>query len=242
LFRPIHVTAPPGTMLHCIAPAAVNGRTQTCQRVVDLVHGALAPAIPGRITAAHNGACTSSTFAGVNPRTGEFYVYLETIGGGFGARASKDGLDGVHIHVTNTSNLPVEALEVEYPLVVEKYALVDGSCGAGEHRGGMGLWRQIRIEDHLCHAFIHGTRRFSSPWGLFGGGEGGRCRFAFSAGAEKPVKGQGFLRPGESVTIVTPGGGGYGDPHRRERAQVRRDLAEGRYTERVAREVYGLQD
>jgi len=113
MFRPIHVTATKGSILNCVEPAAVNARLDPCQRVVDLIHGALAPAIPGRITAAHNGACISSTFSGVNPRTGEYYVYLETIGGGFGARASKDGLDGVHVHLTNTSNLPVEALEGE---------------------------------------------------------------------------------------------------------------------------------
>ena len=239
LFRPIHVSAPAGTMLNCSAPAAVNSRTQTCQRVVDLIHGALAPAIPERIIAACNGACVSSTFSGVNPRTGQFYVYLETIGGGFGARATKDGLDGVHVHITNTSNLPVEALEPEYPLVVERYALVDDSGGPGRWRGGLGIWRQIRAEDHDCHAFVHGTRRWSAPWGLFGGRDGGRCRFAFAPGVQPPVRGQGFLKPGEWVAIMTPGAGGYGDPRERDRALVDRDLAEGKVSAAVARDVYG---
>ena len=242
LFRPIHVSAEPGTMLNCVAPAAVNSRTQTCQRVVDLIHGALAPAIPERIVAACNGACVSSTFSGVNPRTGQFYVYLETIGGGFGARATKDGLDGVHVHITNTSNLPVEALEAEYPLVVERYALVADSGGAGRWRGGLGLLRQVRAEDHRCHAFIHGSRRLSAPWGLFGGREGGRCRFDYSPGVAPPVRAQGFLEPGQSVTIITPGAGGYGDPRERDRALVRRDLAEGVISEKAAREVYGLSE
>jgi N-methylhydantoinase B len=242
LFRPIHVSAPPGTLLNCVAPAAVNSRTQTCQRVVDLIHGALAPAIPDRIIAACNGACVSSTFSGVNPRTGQFYVYLETIGGGFGARATKDGLDGVHVHITNTSNLPVEALEAEYPLVVERYALVDDSGGPGRWRGGLGLVRRIRAEDHDCHAFIHGTRRLSAPWGLFGGHEGGRCRFVYSPGVPPPVRAQGFLGPGQSVSIVTPGAGGYGDPRTRDRDLVRRDLREGKVSEDVARNVYGLTD
>ena len=240
LFRPIHVSAPAGTMLNCVAPAAVNSRTQTCQRVVDLIHGALAPAIPDRIIAACNGACVSSTFSGVDPRTGQFYVYLETIGGGSGARATKDGLDGVHVHITNTSNLPVEALEPEYPLVVERYALVEDSGGPGTWRGGLGLWRQIRAEGHDCHAFVHGSRRWSAPWGLFGGREGGRCRIVYSEGVEPPVRAQGFLRPGQSVAIVTPGAGGYGDPRARDRALVRRDVAEGVISESVAREVYGL--
>jgi len=242
LFRPIHVSAPSGTMLNCSAPAAVNSRTQTCQRVVDLIHGALAAAIPDRIIAACNGACVSSTFSGVDPRTGRFYVYLETIGGGSGARATKDGLDGVHVHITNTSNLPVEALEAEYPLVVERYALVEDSGGPGTWRGGLGLWRQIRAEGHECHAFVHGSRRLSAPWGLFGGREGGRCRIVYSAGVPPPVRGQGFLGPGQSVAIVTPGAGGYGDPRARDRALVRRDLAEGTISPAVARDAYGLTD
>ena len=240
LFRPIHVSASPGTMLHCVAPAAVNSRTQTCQRVVDLIHGALASAIPDRIIAACNGACVSSTFSGVNPRTGQFYVYLETIGGGSGARATKDGLDGVHVHITNTSNLPVEALEAEYPLVVERYALVEDSGGPGRWRGGLGLWRQIRAEEHECHAFIHGSRRLSAPWGLFGGHAGGSCHIVYSPGVEPPVRAQGFLKAGQSVSIITPGAGGYGDPRERDRALVRRDVADGVVSATIAREVYGL--
>jgi N-methylhydantoinase B len=242
LHRPIKVKAPLGSIVNCAEPAAVNSRTQTCQRVVDLIHGALAPAIPERIIAACNGACVSSTFSGVNPRTGQFYVYLETIGGGFGARATKDGLDGVHVHITNTSNLPVEGLEPEYPLVVERYELVDDSGGAGRWRGGMGLRRQIRAIDHDCHAFVHGTRKRSAPWGLFGGGDGGKCRFEFSPGVAPFVRAQGFLHHGQSVAIVTPGAGGYGDPHARDRALVRRDLAEGKITAEVARDAYGLAD
>ena len=242
LFRPIHVSAPPGTMLNCSPPAAVNSRTQTCQRVVDLIHGALAAAIPERIIAACNGACVSSTFSGVDPRSGRFYVYLETIGGGSGARATKDGLDGVHVHITNTSNLPVEALEAEYPLVVERYALVDDSGGAGTWRGGLGIVRQIRAEGHDCHAFVHGARRRSAPWGLFGGHEGGRCRIEYSPGVAPPVGAQTFLKPGQSVSIVTPGAGGYGDPRRRDRALVRRDLAEGTISREVARESYDFTE
>jgi N-methylhydantoinase B len=242
LFRPIHISAPSGTMLNCVAPAAVNARTETCQRVVDLIHGALAPAIPDRIIAACNGACVSSTFSGVNPRTGQFYVYLETIGGGFGARASKDGLDGVHVHVTNTSNLPVEALEAEYPLVVERYALVEDSGGPGTWRGGLGLLRQIRAEDHDCHAFVHGARGRSAPWGLFGGGDGGRCRIEYSAGVELPVNARTVLRHGQSVAIITPGAGGYGEPHRRDPALVRRDLEEGVISAEVARAVYDIRE
>jgi N-methylhydantoinase B len=242
LFRPIHVTAKKGTILNAAPPAAVNSRLHTGQRVVDLIFGALAPAIPDRIVAACNGACVNSTFTGINPRTGEFYVYLETIGGGFGARAGKDGLDGVHVHLTNTSNLPVEALEVEYPLVLERYQLVDESGGAGASRGGMGLFRQVRIEDHECRTYIHGSRFIKGPWGLFGGHEGGRAQFDFSNDAQFPVKARAVLPPGGRVFITTPGAGGYGDPRRRDRQAVRQDLREGRISEQTARAVYGLEE
>ncbi|MGH8264043.1 MAG: hydantoinase B/oxoprolinase family protein [Steroidobacteraceae bacterium] len=242
LFRPIHVTARKGTILNAAPPAAVNSRLHTGQRVVDLIFGALAPAIPDRIIAACNGACVNSTFTGMNPRTGEFYVYLETIGGGFGARASKDGIDGVHVHLTNTSNLPVEALEVEYPLILERYELVDGSGGPGKFRGGMGLFRQVRIEDHECRTYIHGSRFAKGPWGLFGGKDGGRARFAFSADAQFPVKARAVLQSGGRVYITTPGAGGYGDPAARDRDAVRRDRREGRISDEMARTVYCLKD
>src|SRR6185437_1963689 len=149
LARPLSVSAPLGTIVNCVHPAAVNGRLSLCQRVVDLIFGALAPAVPDRVTAASNGACFSITFVGHQPDDNRIWVYLETIGGGSGARSSKDGLDGVHVHMTNTSNLPVEALEVEYPLTLLRYELVDGSGGPGRHRGGMGLRRVYRAE-HDC--------------------------------------------------------------------------------------------
>lgn len=242
LFRPIHVKAAKGTILNAAPPGAVNSRLHTGQRVVDLIFGALAPAMPDRIIAACNGACVNSTFSGVNPRTGEFYVYLETIGGGFGARATKDGLDGVHVHLTNTSNLPVEALETEYPLVLERYELIDGSGGAGRHRGGMGLFRQVRIEDHECRTYIHGSRFVKGPWGLFGGKDGGCARFEFDEGVELPAKARAVLQSGQRVYIRTPGAGGYGDPRTRDRDAVRRDLVEGRISHESARSDYGLED
>jgi N-methylhydantoinase B len=242
LYRPIHVSAPPGTVLNCTAPAAVYSRSQTCQRIVDLIHGALAPAIPERIIAACNGANTSITFSGVNPRTGQFYVYLETLGGGFGARATKDGLDGVQVHVTNTSNLPVECLELEHPLVVERYELVDDSGGPGTWRGGMGIRRTIRVVGHEAQLSVSSTRRLSAPWGLFGGWEGGRAAIQVDEGAEVPVRGQCRLQPGQGVSVLTPGAGGYGPPGQRARELVRRDLREGKITERTAREVYGFDD
>jgi N-methylhydantoinase B len=239
LYRPIHVEAKPGTILCASEPAAVDGRIQTCQRVVDLVHGALAQVVPERVTAAHNGACIAAVFSGVNPATGDYYVYLETIGGGFGARATKDGLDGVHVHTTNTSNLPVEGLEPEYPLMVERYELVNDSGGAGRFRGGMGLRRRIRIEHDDCAVSIHSSRELSSPWGLKGGLEGGRYR-AMTEGAGGPlVHGDGMFETGDCVEVITPGAGGYGPPGERESERVKQDLADERISRKTAEAIYG---
>ena len=234
LARPLTVSAPAGSVVNCVHPAAVNGRLGLCQRVVDLIHGALAQAVPARVMAATNGACVVASFAGAQPSDGSLWVYLETIGGGSGARAGKDGLDGVHVHMTNTSNLPVEALENEYPLTLLAYELVDGSGGAGTHRGGMGIRRVYRAE-HECRLRLDGTRLRSRPWGLAGGEEGGGCRFVTSAPFDH---GAGVLQRGDIVEIVTPGAGGYGPPSGRSTEQVRRDVREGRIDRSAAIAVY----
>jgi N-methylhydantoinase B len=235
LGRPLHVTAREGSVVSCVHPAAVNGRTSTCQRVVDLIHGALAQAVPERVTAAGNGACTAASFAGRNP-DGSLWVYLETIGGGSGARATKDGLDGVHVHVTNTSNLPVEALETEYPLTLLRYELVNGSGGPGRFRGGMGLRRVYRAEAD-CRLRVDGSRLRSAPWGLAGALPGGRAWFEF--GSAPIDHGRGPLRKGDIVTVVTAGAGGYGPPSQRAPEAVACDVREGRIEPATAQKVYG---
>ena len=237
LARPLTVTATEGSVVNCAHPAAVNARLSTCQRVVDLIHGALAQAVPGRVTAAHNGACTVASFVGRQPGSGEPWVYLETIGGGFGARATKDGLDGVHVHTTNTSNLPVEALEIEYPLTLLRYELVDGSGGAGTHRGGMGLRRVYRAEAD-CRLRLDGSRLRSAPWGLQGGLPGGEGEFRFGPGVAPFALGNGDLRAGEWVEIITPGAGGFGPPGGRAPEAVARDVAEARLPAEDAARIY----
>ena len=225
LARPLHVSAREGSILNCVHPAAVNGRIAPCQRVVDLVHGALAQVVPERVTAAGNGAVASATFVGTRPN-GDLWVYLETIGGGSGARATKDGLDGVHVHMTNTSNLPAEALELEYPLTLLRYEMVDGSGGAGQFRGGMGLRRVYRAEGHT-RVKVDGSRLRSRPWGLAGGLPGASGSYSFSEGVSA-ANGIAALSPGDIVTVVTPGAGGYGPPALRLRESSARDVAEKR--------------
>jgi N-methylhydantoinase B len=232
-YRAIRVVAPPGSIVNAQPPAPVAWRTQTCQRIADVVFGALAPALPGRVIAATNGANSAWVFSGTDPRSGHYYVYLETLAGGSGARAEKDGLDAVQVHITNTSNLPVECLEMEYPLLVEEYALVPDSGGPGRFRGGLGLRRTIRIRGG--EATFLGTldRARVAPWGLFGGRPGGTGSLMLNQGtpAERrlPPKVAGLrLVEGDVVTIVTPGAGGYGFPAERDDVSVTRDMAEGK--------------
>ena len=239
LARPLTVTAPEGTLLNCAHPAAVNGRTMTCQRVADLIIGALAKAVPERVTACSNSCCSIVTFVGHQPHDNSIWVYLETIGGGGGARPNKDGLDGVHVHITNTSNLPVEALEIEYPLTLVRYELVDGSGGPGKFRGGMGLRRVYRAEAE-CQVRLDLSRLRSDSWGLFGGGAGARSRSVCSPGLVF-ARDNATVQAGQWFEIITPGAGGYGPPAERDRAAVARDLAEGVIDAATARAVYGFE-
>jgi N-methylhydantoinase B len=237
LARPLIVTAPEGTILNCKHPAAVNGRVQTCQRTADVILGALAQAVPERVSACSNSSCCVATFSG-EMTDGTIWVYVETMGGGAGARPSKDGLDGVHVHVTNTSNLPVEALELEYPLTLLRYELVDGSGGAGKYRGGMGLRRVYRAEAD-CRVRVDVSRLRSQSWGLLGGLPGAHGQMvpgpgvAFNRDAAE-------LKAGDWFEVITPGAGGYGPPVERERAAVVRDLAESVIDAAAARDIYGF--
>jgi len=239
LARPLTVTAAPGTVLNCTHPAAVNSRINACQRVVDLVYGALAPAMPDQVTAAGNGSCYSALFSGVRD-DGSLWAYLETIGGGMGARRELDGLDGVHVHLTNTSNLPAESLEQEYPLTLLRYELVENSGGGGRQRGGMGLRRVYRVERE-CRMLVNGSRHAYSPWGVNGGLPGGKGEIRFGKGTEPFTGNAGVLKVGDVIEIITPGAGGYGNPLERDRDLVKEDLRCGSIDAEVARTVYGYE-
>ncbi|MFC7400624.1 hydantoinase B/oxoprolinase family protein [Chelatococcus sp. GCM10030263] len=237
--RPIHVTAPLGSVLNSTPPAAVYSRTDIGQRLVDMIFAALAPVIPARIAAASTGG-TLLTTSGIHPRTGRFYVYNEMHGGGMGARADKDGLDGVQVNTTNTANLPIEALETEHPVMVECYELVQDSGGPGEFRGGMTMRRRVRVLDHVATISAGGTNSVVPPFGLFGGLPGTVARVELSEGVPPLHKRAGVLQPGQSVGMVAAAGGGYGDPKKRDRARVLRDLKEERISVKAAVEIYGL--
>ncbi len=134
----IEIVCDEGSLLNCAFPAAVAQRTSACQRIADMIVGALKDAVPDLACGASNGSNTAAIFTGIDPRTGQRYLYLETLGGGFGGRAGKDGKDGVQVHITNPSTLPIEAIESEYPLLVESYEPAAGAaardCAASSAR------------------------------------------------------------------------------------------------------------
>ena len=214
LMRPIDVIAPEGTIVNARPPAAVaGGNVETSQRIVDVLLRALAKAIPDRIPAAASGTMNNLTIGGIDPRTGEPFTYYETIAGGMGARPTKDGVAGVHTHMTNSLNTPAEALEYAYPLRVRSYSLRHESGGGGRFRGGDGIVREIEVLAD-CEVTLLADRRSRGPWGLSGGAEGaaGKAVIVHRDGAleSMPGKFSTRLRTGERIRIETPGGGGWG--------------------------------
>ncbi|MBJ3778080.1 hydantoinase B/oxoprolinase family protein [Acuticoccus mangrovi] len=240
----IEIDAPAGSILNAAFPAAVAGRANTCQRVIDVVLGALAPALPDRAVGAANGANTAVIFSGTDGETGRSYVYLETVGGGFGGRATKDGKDGVQVHLINTSNLPVEAIETEYPLLVEAYGFVPDSGGAGTHRGGLGLRRVVRPVGHTTVFTGQGERFLNPPWGVFGGAPGGtggfKLREADGTVHDMPTKpGLTPITPQQALIVETAGAGGYGPPEQRSPAERAEDLGSEKFTANFMAKHYG---
>ena len=214
VMRPIRVIAPLGTVVNAKPPAAVaGGNVETSQRIVDVLLKALAQAIPERVPAAAAGTMNNLTIGGIDPRSGQPFAYYETIAGGMGARPTKDGVSGVHTHMTNSLNTPAEALEYAYPIRLRQYSLRSKSGGEGLHNGGDGIIREIEILTD-AQVTLLADRRSRGPYGLAGGGDGARGRTLIirSDGSEEELAGKISvrLRPGESVRIESPGGGGWG--------------------------------
>ena len=237
------IKCPSGTLLNCAPPAPVAARANTSQRIIDVVIGALTNALPDAVVGAANGANTTAVFSGTDPATGKDYLYLETLGGGFGGRNDRDGKDGVQVHITNTSNLPVEVIEMEYPLRVLSYGLVEDSGGAGMYRGGMGLCREITPVGHDCVFNGAGERFRHAPWGVFGGEVGGRGCFihthADTSEEQLDIKPSGIvLKDGAKILVQTPGSGGYGQPSQRSEENIEKDRVSGKFTNAYIKRYY----
>jgi N-methylhydantoinase B len=236
LFEAVRISAPEGSIVNPDFPAAVGARSITCQKIAGAIFGAFRGLLPPEdVMASSNDVLPAIVFSGKHRRNGRTYVYLETLGGGAGARLGRDGMDGIQVHVTNTSNLPVEALENEYPLLVEEYGLVANSGGAGTSRGGLGIARQIRALEEGTVFGCRSDSHLTEAEGVFGGMPGKPGRLVRNPGRSDeevlPSKvSRLVLRAGESMRIETPGGGGAGPPEQRSRNQLAADLHSGKVT------------
>ena len=206
-FRPITLDAPEGCLINARKPAAVAaGNVETSTRVVDVVLGALAQAIPERIPAASHGSMNNLAVGSV--ASNDPWDYYETIGGGMGSGAHGGGLSGIQTHMTNTLNTPIEVLESRFPVRIRQYALRRGSGGGGSRRGGDGLVREFEFLGP-AHFTLLTERRSHAPWGIAGGNSGSSGHNRLNDEA-LPAKCEGELRVGDRLRIETPGGGGYG--------------------------------
>ena len=215
LMRAATVIAPEGTIVNAVPPAPVaGGNVETSQRIVDVLLRALAKAAPERVPAASYGTMSNLTIGGIDNRTHQPFTYYETTAGGMGARPGLDGIDGVHCHMTNSLNTPIEALEYAYPFRVRQYGYRRASGGKGKFRGGDGLVREIELLTDAQVTLLSDRRKFS-PYGLAGGesGEAGRATLtdAHEHVAVLPSKCSVTAVKGSRIRIETPGGGGWGN-------------------------------
>ena len=244
-YRTVRVYAPEGCMLNARWPAAVSaGNVETSQRVVDAIYRALSQAVPDRIPAAAHGSMTNLMMGGVHPRTGERWAFYETIGGGYGGRRGKDGVDGIHVNMTNTLNTPIEVIELYYPVIFDTYSLRPDSMGHGEFRGGCGIERSFTALAEIDVTIV-GERGRIAPWGLWGGTEASPSEYLVQRRSGEVIrlssKARARLSPGDRLIIRTAGGGGYGEPRRRSRERVLRDLQYGLISRETAERVYGVK-
>jgi N-methylhydantoinase B len=240
-YRPVKMTIPGGRALSCRFPAAVAGGWEISRRGIDAVCRALLQPMPERVPAGSNGAMNQVTFGGKRVDSERRFAYYETNGGGFGARPDKDGMDGVH-SVSNTKNTPIEELELNYPIIMRKYALRENSEGAGKFRGGLGITREFEFLTDATFATVSDRHKFR-PWGIAGGGEAQRTEFYLISGDEKELlrtKTVGKAKRGDVLSIQTAGGGGYGDPKERPERNVKEDIEDGKISLERARETYGF--
>ncbi|HEY4438988.1 MAG TPA: hydantoinase B/oxoprolinase family protein, partial [Candidatus Elarobacter sp.] len=230
-FRPIEVNVPEGTLLNPRRPAPVSaGNVETSMRNADLVLGALAKLAPGRVPAQSGGSMNNVMIGGLDGE-GKSWAFYETNGCGMGARPNADGIDGIHVHMTNTLNTPIEAIERTMPMLITAYEFAETSAGDGEFRGGSGLVRAFVLREGTATASLLGERHAVRPHGTNGGQDGMTAAHVMvtrdGQTRDLPAKTSVPLTPGDAIIVRTAGGGGYGDPAKRDAEKRARDAADG---------------
>ena len=249
-YRPIEIIAPAGSIVNPRFPAPCTGGNETVFVISAAIFRALAQIEGAKTMACDQGSSNNLLISGMRPHGGSRYVLYEYPEGGWGANADRDGLSAVYSIAGNTWNVPVEVVERRFPLRVERYELREDSGGAGEHRGGLSIRRDHRILDHGAEMSIVGNRVMVPPWGLDGGGEGAAARYRLLRKGAEPInpaprfgsKAAGVpLRPDDVVVQMTAGGGGWGNPLRRDREAVARDVRLGYVSAEAAWRDYGMK-
>jgi N-methylhydantoinase B len=243
-FRALKVILPPGKLLSARRPAPIGGWSLSLPTVLDTIFRALAPALPERVPAAHKGDMGGYAIFGNNPKTGRRYVCQNIIGGGWGGRPFEDGASAsVSMCQGDVKNTPIELQELYYPLLYERHALRTDSGGAGKYRGGVGVEVSVKALEN-CFLSRNTDRIKCPPWGLLGGGQGAVNETIIERNGSMEVLPGKFshllVRRDESVTFLTAGGGGYGDPSMRDTASVNHDVELGYVSKQRASESYRM--
>ena len=244
-FRAVEVHAPEGCLVHTTPPFPVSTRVSTCQYIAVVIFKALAPVWPDRVVTGCDGR-RKVIFAGPDPETNRFFVYHESNAGGIGAHAAGDGIDGAVAHVIQIRNMPAEALELAFPLAVERLELIEDSGGAGRWRGGAGVRRDYVVLSETARCSLVSERSNERLSGLFGGEPGGGGRFVVNPGRpdEREVDSSQLafvpLEHGDILRVETAGAGGYGDARTRPVELVVRDVEDGRVSPEAASSAYGV--
>ena len=243
VFKPIVVTSREGLVTNPRPPAGVTARSQTMTKITEAMLQAMSEVVPDRVVAGSHGQACTNSFSGIHPETGRRFTHIEIQGGGAGARPTKDGPDGQDLHLGRFMNTPVEAAELENPVMIERYEFIPDSGGAGKYRGGLSLRRDIRFLTDVTWARYSDRQKFE-PQGLFGGKPGGKGSLILNPGSphEKPCRSKGVdqLHAADVLSIRLPGSGGYGSPLERPVAKVRWDVLNGKVSVDSARKQYGV--
>jgi N-methylhydantoinase B len=242
-YKTIKVLAPEGSTVNARHPGAIVGGWEVSTRICEVLFKALSQPLPENVPAGTKGMICHVGFGGTDPRSGEYYTFLETLAGGFGGRHRSDGPDAVQTNVQNTQNAPVEETERNYPVRIARYSLIPDSEGPGRFRGGLGLCREYVFPGHEPIFTTLADRAKFPPWGLFGGGDGKPARYLRLRGGQMqtiPSKGTAPVAREECVRVETCGGGGYGPAWQRDPALVLRDVREGKVSLQRALDVYGV--
>jgi N-methylhydantoinase B len=246
-FAPLNILRPEGTFLDARYPRPVSGcAAEVSQRIAEAVFLCLVQALPDEVTAAPAGTSGNFALGGFDPARGAGYVMYQITGGGYGGNAREDGLTNGCSTIGISKTAPVEVMEQYYPVLFRRFALREGSGGAGAHRGGFGVHYEVELLRGEARAsFVMDHGRFGPP-GVLGGGDGAPNVVRIHRGGATAIpahlsKDQGIaLAPGDRVEVMTPGGGGYGDPFARDPALVARDVRRGYYTREEAARLWGV--